>query len=113
MEPAAWTSARDDQFHRDGTIDERDRRSRDDGSFYKTNVWASGAIIKYRLFFFGMYENRDSNPRDIDTTEAWYTDSNNDLWAGKLDGRSKPNHPQAQQAFYDDAQSRTTNQNHK
>src|SRR3546814_345572 len=41
MEPAAWTSARDDQFHRDGTIDERDRRSRDDGSFYKTNVWRS------------------------------------------------------------------------
>src|SRR3546814_12891754 len=83
MEPAAWTSARDDQFHRDGTIDERDSRSRDDGSFYKTNVWASGAIIKDRLFFLGMYENRDSNTRDIDKNEAWYTARNNEIRGGK------------------------------
>ena len=29
MEPSAWTWARQDRFHEDGTIDERDRRSRD------------------------------------------------------------------------------------
>src|SRR3546814_93922 len=112
MEPAAWTSARDDQFHRDGTIDERDRRSRDDGSFYKTNVWASGAIIKDRLFFFGMYENRDSNPRDIDTIEAWYTDSNNDFWGGKLDWRINDNHLLELLAFSDEAESDTTKYNY-
>src|SRR3546814_19600081 len=112
MEPAAWTSARDDQFHRDGTIDERDRRSRDDGSFYKTNVWASGAIIKDRLFFFGMYENRASNPRDIDTIEAWYTDSNNDLRGGKLDWRINDHHLRELLAFSHGAEYDTTQYNY-
>lgn len=108
MEPSAWTSSPDDHFHKDGTIDERDRRSRDDGSFYKTNVWASGAILQDRLFFFAMYENRDSNPRDIDTTEAWYTKSNNDFWGGKLDWRITDNHLLELLAFSDETESDTT-----
>src|SRR5690606_2145126 len=49
MEPRAWTWDRKDQFHSDGTIDERDRRSRDGASLYKANVWASGPIIRDRL----------------------------------------------------------------
>ncbi|MGY0611561.1 TonB-dependent receptor [Luteimonas sp. A501] len=108
LEPSAWTSSPDDHFHRDGTIDERDRRSRDDSSFYKTNVWASGAIVQDRLFFFAMYEMRDSNPRDIDTTEAWYTDSNNDFWGAKLDWRITDNHLLELLAFSDKAESETT-----
>ena len=109
LEPEAWTSAKDDQFHRDGTLDERDRRSRDDGSFYKANVWASGAIVKDRLFFFAMYEKRDSDPKDIDTVEAWYTDSNNDFWGGKLDWQINDNHLLELLAFSDKADSATSN----
>src|SRR3546814_11191730 len=90
------------------TIDEREHRIRAVGSFDKTNVWASGTIIKDRLFFFGMYENRDSNPRDIDTLEAWYTDSNNDFWGGKLDWRSTDNHLLEQLAFSAEDESDTT-----
>ena len=109
IEPKEWTSSSKDRFHSDGTLDERDRRSRDDGSFYKANVWASGAIVKDRLFFFGMVEKRDSNPRDIDSTEAWYTDSNNNFWGAKLDWRINDNHLLELLAFSDKAESDTEN----
>ncbi|WP_140908446.1 TonB-dependent receptor [Cognatiluteimonas lumbrici] len=109
IEPDSWTAAKKDQFHSDGTIDERDRRSRDDASFYKANVWASGPILKDRLFFFAMYEKRDSDPRDIDTSEAWYTDSNNDFWGGKLDWQINDNHLVELLAFSDKADSSTVN----
>ncbi|MEO6170558.1 MAG: TonB-dependent receptor [Lysobacter sp.] len=101
MEPAAWTSSKRDQFHRDGTLVEQDRRSRDDASFTKANVWASGAIVKDRLFFFGMYEKRDTNPRDIDTTKAWYTKSDNDFWGAKLDWQINDSHLLELLAFSD------------
>ncbi len=54
LEPSGWASAMKDHYHRDGTLDERDRTSRDTSPYYKANVWASGAIVKDRLFFFGM-----------------------------------------------------------
>ncbi|QOW20818.1 TonB-dependent receptor [Lysobacter ciconiae] len=108
MEPAAWTSSRKDRYHRDGTIVEQDRMSRDDSSFSKANVWASGAIVQDRLFFFGMYEKRDSNPRDIDTTEAWYTKSDNDFWGAKVDWHINDNHLLEALAFSDKADSSTS-----
>ncbi len=38
--------------------------SRDQDSLVKTNVWASGPIVKDKLFFFAMYEARGSSPRN-------------------------------------------------
>jgi len=108
MQPRAWAADQKDRFHSDGTIDERDRRSRDGGSSYKTNVWASGAIVQDKLFFFAMYENRDSNPKDIDTIEAFYTDSNNDFWGAKLDWQINDNHLLELLAFSDEAESTTS-----
>ena len=107
LEPAAFAAPARDHFHKDGTIDERDRTSRDGGPFYKTNLWASGALVKDKLFFFGMYEIRASNPRDIDTTQAWYTHSNNDFWGGKLDWHITDNHLLELLAFSDKADSQT------
>jgi TonB-dependent receptor-like protein len=109
MEPNAWASPAKDRFYENGDIVERNRTSRDGASFYKANVWASGALIQDRLFFFGMYEQRDSNPRDIDTVEAWYTDSNNDFWGGKLDWQINDSHLLSLLAFSDKTDSETLN----
>lgn len=108
FEPASWASSRDDHFHEDGTIDERDRTSRDTSPFFKTNLWASGALVKDKLFFFAMYEWRDANSTDIDTTEAWKTNSDNGFWGGKIDWRINDNHLLELLAFSDKADAITT-----
>jgi len=64
--------------------------------------------VQDRLFFFGMYEKRDSNPRDIDTTEAWYTKSDNDFWGAKVDWHINDNHLLEALAFSDKADSSTS-----
>ncbi len=108
MEPSAWAAPKNDHFHRDGTIDERDRTSRDKNPLFKTNVWASGPIVKDRLFFFAMYEKRDADSRDVDTSEAWTTKSDNDFWGGKLDWQINDDHLLELLAFSDKADSTTT-----
>ena len=109
LEPAAWAASTTDRYYSDGTLVERDRTSRDASPFYKANLWASGPILKDRLFFFAMYEARDSNPRDIDTTEAWYTESKNNFWGTKLDWHINDNNLLELLAFSDKADSSTAN----
>ena len=109
MEPSAWASPKKDHFHSDGKIDERDRTSRDRSPLFKTNLWASGPIVKDRLFFFAMYEKRDADSRDIDTVEAWKTTSDNDFWGAKLDWNINNDHTLELLAFSDKADSVTSN----
>lgn len=107
-EPSAWASDKEDHFHKDGSLDERDRTSRDKSPLFKTNVWASGPILKDRLFFFAMYEKNDADSQDIDEIEAWKTRSNNDFWGGKIDWRINDDHSLELLAFSDKADSATT-----
>ena len=108
LEPSAWAAPRKDHFHSDGSIDERDRTSRDTSPLFKTNVWASGPIVKDRLFFFAMYEKRDGDSRDIDTGDAWLTKGDNDFWGGKLDWHINDDHLLELLAFSDKADTVTT-----
>lgn len=108
MEPSAWAASKEDHFHSDGSLDERDRTSRDTSPLFKTNVWASGPIVKDRLFFFAMYENRDNDSKDIDTSDAFITKSNNDFWGAKLDWRINDDHSLELLAFSDKSDSVTS-----
>ncbi|GHC06035.1 TonB-dependent receptor [Thermomonas carbonis] len=108
IEPPAWVESPRDRYYSDGKLLARDRTSRDDSAFYKTNIWASGPILKDRLFFFAMYEQRDSNSKDIDTTQAWITRGDNGFWGGKIDWRLNDNHVLEFLAFSDKAESTTT-----
>lgn len=109
LEPADWAADKKDHFHTDGTIDERDRTSRDTNPLFKTNIWASGPIVKDRLFFFAMYEKRDNDSKDIDTNEAWKTTSDNDFWGAKFDWNITDNHKLELLAFSDKADTVTSN----
>ncbi|HZV38074.1 MAG TPA: TonB-dependent receptor [Pseudoxanthomonas sp.] len=107
LEPADWAADKKDHFHTDGTIDERDRTSRDKSPLYKTNVWASGPIVKDRLFFFAMYEKRDNDSKDFDTNDAFITEGDNDFWGTKLDWNITDNHKLELLAFSDKTKSTT------
>ena len=76
--------------------DEYDRRN--------VNVWASGAIIKDRLFFFGIYEDRDYRPQNTDSEGSNLFDGKSDdaFWGGKIDWQINDNHLLELLAFSDE-----------
>ena len=106
LEPSSWSAQRKDRPHGDGSF-HADRQSRDDSSFYKANVWGSGPIVKDRLFFFAMYELRDSHSTDLDTTQAFRRKSQNDFWGVKLDWHLNEDHLVEFLAFSDKADATT------
>jgi outer membrane receptor protein involved in Fe transport len=85
MEPGAWHATADDHYRPDGT--RYITASEDRDSLVKTNVYASGPIIKDKLFFFAMYEARGSSPRNTDNAGQVLTSNNadNGFWGTKLD----------------------------
>ncbi len=85
LEPGNWHSVADDHYDAAG------RRyltaSRDRGSLVKTNVWASGPIIKDKLFIFAMYEARGSTPRNTNNAGTTLTANGSDsgFWGTTID----------------------------
>ncbi|WP_145481255.1 TonB-dependent receptor [Stenotrophomonas rhizophila] len=101
-EPSAWRSSGRDHFHRDGTP--HSYASRDDSSFFKTNVWGSGALVQDKLFLFAMYEDRnDSGHNTSNDALTWFkNESENGFWGAKLDWNITDNHSLALLAFSDE-----------
>jgi hypothetical protein len=85
MSPGNWHSAAKDRF------DDQGRRyitaSRDQPAEFNTDVWASGPIIKDKLFFFGMYQIRGDTPRNTNNSGTTMTVNGADsgFWGGTLD----------------------------
>jgi hypothetical protein len=84
-EPASWESSGRNAYNADGTLNIAN--SDDRNPLTKLNVFASGALIKDKLFFFLMYEGRDNKPRNTsdDGERITLNDVPSGFWGGKVD----------------------------
>jgi len=101
FEPAAWKATGKDRYYEDGTVNARS--SRDSSSFLKANLWASGPVIRDKLFLFAMYEQREGNSAYTNGSGSqWNTTENSDgFWGAKLDWNISDNHLLELLAFSD------------
>ncbi|TGV62737.1 TonB-dependent receptor, partial [Mesorhizobium sp. M2D.F.Ca.ET.160.01.1.1] len=85
FEPRAWQSQARDRY--DGSGSRYITASRDDYSRSALNVFASGALVQDRLFFFGMYEARDYRPTSTNDAGTRLSQGKADdpFWGGKID----------------------------
>ncbi|WP_129135492.1 TonB-dependent receptor [Luteimonas sp. YGD11-2] len=104
FQPDAWRADFQDRYYDDGTINTRG--SRDRQSFTKANVWASGPLIRDRLFLFAMYEQRDNESRYTNSTGSTWTNSGADdgFWGAKMDWNINDDHSLELLAFSDESE---------
>ena len=104
FEPAAWQSTAEDHYYDDGNINVRS--SRDGDSFMKANVWASGPLVKDKLFLFAMYEQREGNANYTNAIGSTWTETENSdgFWGAKLDWNISDNHLLELLAFNDETE---------
>ena len=84
-EPMAWESSGRNAYNADGTLNVANADDRN--PLTKLNVWASGALIQDKLFFFLMYEARDNKPRNTSDDGEVITLNKvpSAFWGGKID----------------------------
>jgi hypothetical protein len=85
VEPRAWQSQARDRYDSNGS--RYITASQDDYSRSALNVFASGALVQDKLFFFGMYEARDYEPNSTNDAGTVFNRGKADdpFWGGKLD----------------------------
>ncbi|MBE2214187.1 MAG: TonB-dependent receptor plug domain-containing protein [Opitutaceae bacterium] len=73
-------------------------------SSLETNIYASGPIWKDKLFFYGIYNIRDVNDRDVIATAGQYDSATNDdpFWLIKVDAIPFENHRLEYTGFQDE-----------
>ncbi|WP_396615223.1 TonB-dependent receptor domain-containing protein [Lysobacter soli] len=101
FEPRAWQSSATNKYDNEGEL--YLAQSADNYSDTKLDLWASGAIIKDKLFFFGLYELRDYQPWNTDDLGRSLTKNESDdgFWGGTLDWYVTENNILSLMAFSD------------
>ncbi len=119
FEPSAWRESADDHEFYDldssgNRVPVYYRSNQDRSSFMKANGWASGPLVKDRLFLFAMYEQRESDSYyTTNSGAAWNRgDSGNGFWGTKLDWNINDNHLLEFLAFSDEGDSVTETYRH-
>lgn len=109
FQPQAFKSQGEDRFYEDGSLSMR--ASRDRSTFTKANLWASGPLIRDRLFLFAMYEQRDNDSRYTSGSGStlYRGSSDNGFWGAKMDWQITDNHLLELLAFSDESESLTRN----
>lgn len=114
FEPSSWRAPADDhQFDGidgDGKPASATYRSNHDrSSFLKANVWASGPLVKDKLFIFAMYEQRQGSSRYTNSAGTTWSDSKSDngFWGTKLDWNITDDHHLELLAFSDEGDTGT------
>jgi outer membrane receptor for ferrienterochelin and colicin len=99
VEPRAWQSAARDHYDENG--DRYLTASRDDYSLTRLDLYASGPIVRDRLFFFAMYEGRDYRPTNTNDEGTVITenDSGTGFWGTTLDWQVTDNNMLSLMAF--------------
>jgi len=85
MEPGAWHAQADDRYDANGNRYLTASQDRD--SLMKTNIYASGPIVKDKLFIFAMVEQRGDNPRNTNDEGTTLTSNSSspDFWGTTID----------------------------
>lgn len=112
FEPAEWRSKAEDHSFPGLNNSQIDfLASHDERSFHKTNLWASGPLVKDRLFAFVMYEFRDTVSRytlgGLSNTTWNRADTSDGFWGAKVDWRIADNHLLELLAFSDGTETGT------
>lgn len=91
-EPSFLQSEKTDRFYPDGRP--RIIGSRDDYDRTNASVYASGPIIRNKLFFFALYEARDyqSQNTDDEGTQLEKPQSDSGFWGAKIDWQISDRH---------------------
>lgn len=76
-------------------------RTRDSGDSARLNVYASGPIVKDKLFFYAMYEARQYKPQNTDNAgnSFSYGDSDDGFWGATIDWNITDNNILSLMAF--------------
>lgn len=105
--PRDWeASQRDSYFDGERYL----TRSRDTTDSTRLNLWASGPIVRDRLFFFAMYEGRKVEPENTNNAGTNFTsgDSDDGFWGTTLDWQINDDNRLSLMAFSNEQRTEAT-----